>query len=348
MLTQDELPDIAERLVEVASIQASPRMFLVSALPNELRAAVGEGEPRSLVDRVLRLCSDDGWRDTPPSMVRLLSALLVDDPFIAAIVTRLRTKPPTTRDAFDALVLYSKLPFLDRRPTRATLRDFLLERRPKQPVLVINGARRAGKSYIAEFVDHVLHDQPNVQHCRIPIEEQQGASVGPVELASDMVTGMGGDPTSAPEQNPDPDRWAKEIANWVISVANSSPINWWFVLDGFNVGELRAETQLLIVKLARSLLTGVARDRHRLILIDFNRASLPLQPGLIADHVTGPIPHAEVLAAVTEVIAGSGKDFDPATFAAKVVEGLADPIADLPELGQRLGDFIALVEQAVA
>lgn len=343
MLTQEELPEVAEWLVAAVSLASSPRQSLVAGLAAELRGSLGEGEPRVLVDRALRLCCDDGYRCTPAAVVQLLAALLPGHPAATLIMERLRTPPPEAADAFDALVLYSKLPFLDRDPTRAALRT-LLDRRPVQPLVVVNGDRRAGKSYVAEFIDHVLHDRADTWHCRIAIEPEQGASVGPVELASDMVTLMGGDPGNPPVANTNLDRWAQEVANWVIGVANRSGAKWWFVLDGFTAGELRTGTQLLITKLARSLTTGVLVERHRLILIDFDRSVLPLQPGLINDQLTGPIPHSVVRAAVTRVIAGSGRAFDVGEVTAKVVEGLLDPVTDLPELGLRLGDLIAGVE----
>jgi len=345
MLTSDELPYVTARLVAVASLAPSPRQFLVAGLYEHLHGDLGEGTPLDLVDRVLNLCRDDGYRRKPPAMVHLLTTLIIGDPIVTAITERLRTPPPKSSGPFDALVLYSKLPFLDRHPTRAALRAFL-DPRPAQPVVVVNGARRAGKTYTAEFVDHVLHDHPGVQHCRIEIGEKQGASVGPAELARDAVAYMGGDPAAGPQPTTNLDRWAQELANWIISVANRSGINWWFVLDGFNTRELRDDTQLLIIKLARSLTTGVSRERHRLILLDFDRSILPLQPGLIADQITAPIPHASVAAAVTHVVASSPQPFDISAVTAKVMAGLGDPVTDLPELGLRLSDLIASVNAA--
>ena len=205
--------------------------------------------------------------------------------------------------------------------------------------------KRYGKSYTGEFIDHVLHSHPGVRHCRIEIEEGQGRSTGPRELASDMVTVMGGDPAKPPPENTNLDRWAQELANWVISVANASGDKWWFMLDGLNSTELRtADTRLLITKLAKGLTTGVARERHRLILADFDRSILPLQPGLIAAETTTTIPHALVASAVAVVVGQSPEPVDTAAVTAKVLDGLDDPVEDLPELSLRLGDLIASIE----
>ena len=112
MLTQDELDDVTARLLGVASQTASPRQFFVAGLYPNLQVRLGEGEPRLLVERVLRMCQEDGYAQVPPAMVRLLETLLPNEAAVAAIIQRLRVPPPAPANPFDALVLVSKLPFL--------------------------------------------------------------------------------------------------------------------------------------------------------------------------------------------------------------------------------------------
>lgn len=343
MLSQEEHADVIDRLLEVVSGFPSPRASLAGALYPELRGRLQEGEPRVLVERAVAICNDDGYRNAPPAMVRLLDTLLPGELAIAGIVERLAIAPPAPPDPFGALVLVSKLPFIERSSTRAALK-LLLDPIPTRPVVVVNGPRNAGKTYTGDFVDHVLFFHPDVRHCRIELDEHQGPSTGPQELASDMVTQMGGRPSTAPPQNTNLVRWAQELANWVISVANESAVNWWFVLDGFNEAELRADTQLLIEKLAKGVTTGIARQRHRLVLTDFDRAVLPLQPGLIAAETTAPIPHESIAAVVEELVAHSALPLDVPVITARVLDGLPDPVADLSELSLQLSDLIASVE----
>jgi hypothetical protein len=344
MLRSEEYDFVTCTLVERASLQVSPRQFLVAGLYPQLQALVGEGNPRFLVERVLAVSNDDGYRRSPPAMVHLLETLLPGDPDVAGIVERLRVPPPQPQDAFDALVLVSKLPFLERQATRTALRLFL-HAIPTQPVVVVNGPQWTGKTYTGEFIDHVLSDRPGVRHCRIEIEKGQGGSIGPRELAKDMVTQMGSDPNAVPAENSNLDRWMQELANWVISVANASNRDWWFMLDGFNAAELRtSDTRLLIIKLAKSLTTGIARERHRLILADFDRSILTLQPGLIAAETIAAIRHTSVARAVAEVVRRSPEPLEAAKVTAKVLEGLGDPVDNLPMLGQRLSDLIVSVE----
>jgi hypothetical protein len=346
MLTQEESVDIADLLVAVAAVAPSPRQFLAVGLHEHLRDHLGEASPRILVEHALDLCRQDGYRSSPPAMVQLLDKLLPKTEPVVAVIRRLRVPPPPAPDPFEALILISKLPFLDRLSTRAALKRFLLQRTPIQPVVVVNGPRRFGKTYTGEFVDHILASIEGVSHCRIELAQGQGRSTGPLELASDMVAVMSGVQTAPPPANTNADRWAQELVNWVIGVANASGRNWWFVLDGFNAHELRTDTEPLIKKLAKSLTTGIARERHRLVLTDFDRAVLPLQPGLIAHEMATAIPHLSVAAAVAQAVQLSPEPLDAAKVTAKVLEGLADPVVDLPELGQRLSDLIASVDGA--
>jgi hypothetical protein len=342
VLTDEERHLVTAGLLSVVAPMASPRQTLVAGLHEALHERLGEGEPLLLVERTLELCLEDGYTHTPPALVRLLETLLVGlDPDVERIARRLREPPPELDDPFDAVVLVSKLPFLDRQSTRTALRQFL-QRTPLQPVVVVNGPAH-GKTFTGDFVDHVLSSWPKVRHCRVHLEERQGGSTGPGELASDLVAIMGGNPASAPPANTNLDRWVQDLVNWALSVANTSGCSWWFVLDGFNPEELRPDTQLLIAKLAKSLTTGVARERHRLVLTDFDRTVLPLQPGLIAVETTAPIPGASVATAVRQVLSRSPVPVDPLPVVERVLRDLGDPVSDLRELGLRLTDLISSV-----
>jgi hypothetical protein len=343
MLTQEERFDIRDRLVRVVSPAPSPRQVLAASLDVELQVRLGEGLPVTLVEQALQLVAEDAYRRDPPAMIRFLTMLLPGDPAAERIIGRLRTPPPSLADPFDAVILVSKLPFLDRHSTRRALRRFLEPPQPGLPVVaIVNG--RTGKTYTGELVEHVLHTQAAVRSCRIELDERQGASVGIAELARDIVTGMGGDPSSQPAHNTNLDRAAQEFANWIISVGNASPYRWWIVLDGFNPDELRQDAQLLVTKLAASLTTGVARERHRLILTDFDRSVLSLRPGSLVLEETSPIPHASVAAAIAQVIGFPAQSAEVAAVAEKVLAELDDPVTDLPELNRRLCDLIASAE----
>jgi hypothetical protein len=341
MLTQQDRDFIEEELVALVAGSASPRAALSAGL-GALAARLPDGlAPALLVSQAVEICIEDGHQRTPPAMVTLLQ-LIKHIAGIPEIIARVSAPPPRAADPFAALILDSKLPFLDRLPTRAHLRA-LTQQQPTQPVVVIGGGRKSGKSYTSEFVDHLCRNLGGIQHCRIEVPEKQGASIGPAELARDIVTSVGGDPRQEPPANTNLERWTQDLANWIISAAKASGVRWWFVLDGFNQNELRDDTRLLIVKLAKGLTTGMARRLHRLILLDFDRTLLPLQPGMIASESTSGIPASAVAAGVAEVVRVSGKQLDEEKILAKLMEGLSDPVMDLPELGNRFRDLISLV-----
>src|SRR5262249_14299356 len=142
------------------------------------------------------------------------------------------------------------------------------------------------------------------------------------------------------------DRWIQDLINWIFSQVSRSQAKWWIVLDGFNDRELeqRKETRLLITKLAKAIQTGNGGRRFRLILIDFQRSSLPVPPGTVAVDDTAPIPQGAVRSCVHEILRLAPPTLDPQEITDKILEGLGDPVSDLPALSERLTHLIGLTE----
>jgi hypothetical protein len=341
MLEHNDREFIEAKLLAAVELQVSPRQALVSGL-QDLAGELPEGAATFLVPAAVDLCVRDAYRRTPPALVHMLRTLLPNVDGVRELILRIQTPAPASPDPFNALILDTKLPFLDRVATREYLRK-LVQPNPTQPVVVVAGDRKNGKSYTSEFIDYLSRHIPDTLPCRVVVEETQGSSIGPQELARDLVTAVGGDPLQEPPPNTNTNRWAQELANWVVSEARKSQTRCWFILDGFNEKELRDDTSTFIVKLSMGLTTGLARRFHRLILIDFDRTVLPLQPGMIAADVTAPIPAAAVVAAVSEVVRASAKQLDEAQIYAKLMEGLPDPVVDLPELGSRFRDLMEVL-----
>lgn len=340
MLTADERESFRTLLVHIVSTQPSPRLALVAFMDLTLHPRLHEGSPEVLVEEALTLTMGDAYRLSPPAIVQLLQGLLPDLPETAAIAARLSVPPPAAEDPFEALVLNSNLPFLDRTSTRQALKSFVHELRPSKRIVVINGDQSPGKSYTTAFVEHVFGDRRDIGHCLVAVDQDQGAATGPLELARDLVTNMGRDTSDPPPPNTNQQRWIAEVVNWVLSAANQSELSWWFILDGFNAHEMRDDTRLFIDTLATKLGTGVQRDRHRLILLDFDRTVLAVPPGSISDQTTSPVPHVSVARAIDQILATSPPDLDRGVVTASVLDGFADPVTDLRELGVRLGALI--------
>lgn len=351
MLTDAEREIVAGLLLTASQGQISPRQFLAAGLLPRLQRDFGEGSPGELVPRAIELVCAAAYADDPPALVHLLMSLLPGEAAIDVIVERLRIPPPAheAMDPVDAVILVSKLPFLERSLTRTALRTFLHQRLPQQPVVVVDG-EAPGKTYTGTFVDHVLSDQHLVRPCRIELCPTQGSSTGPAELARDLMTAVGGDAFQNQPPDTNRDRWTQDLANWVLGAANrpcpdcGSPVRWWFVLDGFTKKELRPDTRLFIVNLATTLQRGVNRERHRLILTAFDRNVLPLRPGSIALETTAPIPHSAIQRAVARMLPNLTDDLDQQTVTSDILLGLPDPVTDLLDLGRRLGDLIGSME----
>jgi hypothetical protein len=345
MLTSDDYTLVETKLIELVAPQALPRQYLAILLPPPLAANLTEGlPPTGLVKLALKLCQDDGYNALPPSMCTFLMNCFPRQAEFRAICNRIMT-PPTLQpaaDPFDAVIFPNKLPFLGRDAVRAHLRA-LMQVLPPRPVVVVNGLGGAGKTYTTELIKHVCRTHTDIIPCHIEVPKEQGISIGPADLAREIVIQLGGDVDKMPTLQTNVDRWAQDLAIWIISTAQKSGYKHWIVLDGFNKIELRRDTLPLIVKLSVQLTRGVASRLHRLILMDFDYTSLPIIPGTIAIETIPGLGKAVVAGFVTQLLTAAGRGQDAQQMIAGLTAGLADPIQDLRELGGRLSDLIELV-----
>jgi hypothetical protein len=348
MLTEEEREYIQDQLyIDLGGVGAV-RANLSSALPNYLQLQLPEGLlPGLLIAKAIDLCIEDGYNSQPPTLYNFLRTLLPHDGRVSRVLTRLNAPPPAATvalvDAFDAVLLDTRLPFLGRQSARNYLRA-LLQASPRQPIVVINGRDDSGKTYTTELIRHARRYHTSVLLCHVEIGEKEGASAGPHELASDIITQLGGNVSDLPARNiTNLERWAKDLANWIVNTAEKWPRSW-IVLDGFNNDEVRPDTRRLIVHLASAMIKGAALAKHRLILIDYDHTTLTVQPGMIAVDVTEGIKKALVQTFLTQIVAQSGKALDPVQLFERVTRDFAeDPITDLPALARLLNEMIAIV-----
>jgi len=348
MLTEDEREYIQDQLFIDLGGAGAVRANLLGALPTHLQLQLAEGLlPGPLITRAIDICIEDGYNSQPPVLCRFLRTLLPNNGRLAPVLVRLKGPPPAATvalvDAFDAVLLDTRLPFLGRQSARNYLRA-LMQASPRQPIVVINGRSDSGKTYTTELIRHARRYHTNVLLCHVEVCEEEGASAGPRELASDIITQLGGNVNDVPERNvTNLERWAKDLANWIVNTAEKWPRSW-IVLDGFNNSEVRSDTRRLIVHLANAMVKGAALAKHRLILIDYDHTTLTVQPGMVAADVTEGIKKALVQTFLTQLVQQSGKPLDPLQLFERVTRDFAeDPIHDLPELGRRLNEMIAIV-----
>jgi hypothetical protein len=348
MLTEDEREYIEDQLLIDLGGAGAVRANLLGALPSHLQLLLPEGLlPAPLIMRAIDLCIEDGHNSQPPVLYRFLRALLPNNARLPPILVRLREPPPAATialvDAFDAVLLDTRLPFLGRQPARNYLRA-LMQGSPQQPIVVINGRSDSGKTYTTELIRHARRYHAGLLVCHVEVLENEGASAGPRELASDIITQLGGNVNDLPERNiTNLERWTKDLANWIVNTEEKWPRTW-IALDGFNNREVRPDTRQLIVHLANTMIKGAAAAKHRLILIDYDHTTLTVQPGMIAVDVTEGIRKALVQTFLTQLVQQSGKALDPLQLFTRVTRDFAeDPIHDLPELGRRLNEMISIV-----
>ena len=348
MLLPSEQELVLELLIKQTLLSETPRTVLAAGLVDRLAARLPSGAPETLARIALSLCLEDSYTTTPPAMVMLLELIAQLDAEIPRIIDRIYDPPPRAPDVFDALILDTKVPFLARRDTRANLRA-LLKARPIKPVVVINGPKGMGKTHTTAFIEHVLRENPAIQHCIVTLTASQGLSIGPRELASDLVVQLGGNPRNLATELTNRERWVQELVNDVIYAGLGEPAadpsgrkqTWWVVLDGFKAPHLHKDTELFIRTLAASLTAGRAQEQFRLILLDFDATALTVPPTKVASEVTAPIATNAVTLCVGN-LAANQPDAERKRVIDRVLQGLTDPVQNLPVLAARLGEVIRI------
>jgi len=344
MLTQLEKDLVLQRLDAVVGGTVSPRGELIAAMPPRLRSMLPEGlTGKSLFMRAVDICCAAQRVDQPPAICAFLEFILPMEPPIELIVARVKIEPPgaTEQDIFEMTLLDSKLPFLGRPTLRGHLKA--MARGQGRSVLVVNGQTDSGKTYTTELVDHARRLLPGILSCHIEIFEGQGASIGPGELARDVMTQLGFDAGALPPPNEtNRIRWSQELANALIHAANQSGLRCWIVLDGFNQNELRPDTKQLIVNLAHGVASGAAQGHHRLILADFLVANLSAPAGSVAREDVPALSLASVDPFI-KMIGARKSDEEIQSLIETVKRDLSDPVVSLSEIGQRLADLVELL-----
>ncbi|WP_147377799.1 hypothetical protein [Mesorhizobium waimense] len=290
--------------------QPAPRAYLAQLLPLELRGKLdAAGGPTFLSSRTIEICLVSGYELAPPALQGILEHLIAaGNANVARFSDRLTNPPPAAAHPLDAIVLSNRLPFADRAPLRAILRDMSVMQSPT-PILAIGGEVESGRSHSAELVSHYCYSQQDAVFCKFALTPTNAAESGPKEIAVDLVIQLGGTAAEVPPppQTSNKEAWYKELANWVIGNANKSEngINRraWVVLDGFERGILREDTFQFLVELQRLFTLGVTARRHRLIFCGFPE-ELVLKVGASAKkYITMPLTRDHVVEVVEMIVA---------------------------------------------
>jgi hypothetical protein len=352
MLTPDERDTLIDLLIAASQAQAAPRGFLVAWIPNEVQSELdANGTPDALSKKTIEICIRSQYQLAPPALAVLLENLInFGHPELAPLRNRILHPPPApvSRDPFDAMILSNRLPFMDRGSLRSILRS-MCSPNFRIPILAISGDVESGRSHSAELVAHYCFEDASRAFCKIALTDANASATGPLQVARDLVTQLGG-VAPAPPVMTNKEAWYKDLADWVVTSANL-PENGarrraWIVLDGFDNPGLREDTFAFLVELMGLFTVGLAARQHRLVFCGAPDALVVKLPHHVHPYVTDPVPETHVRAIVTEIVAAQAKI--PAAERPTVVDqtmqimlqGQALPLVSLKAVGERLGQAI--------
>lgn len=344
MLTQSEFDYLLERLGGFF-VQTDARMVL-GGLPRALGDQIAYYTyPGQYARAILEVCIANRWNDNPSWLSQVI-ILLPDEPETRAIRDRI-SKPPNLPDPSVAQVLVTGTPFLDRTGLRQRIRN-LGQTPPARPILVVSGETKSGKSYSAEYIDHLaISGQPFVPF-RVKFPRGSGRTYSPVGLARDILVNMGLAPDRLPvgffENTTNNERFPYDLAGKVLAEGQQLGKRFWIVLDSFKGEEMQKETGKFIDGLAQRIIESAPLwQSFRLILIDFERSLLSIQPNRVDIDQIPVCGRSDVLDCVAEIFHRTGvpkSDEELEAVVARIMKDLPPAPNSLGELHQRLMDLL--------
>lgn len=347
MFSEADKDYVIEVLTSRLALEGSPRSTLVAYFMNTSFAEdLVQGKARELAMDAVRLCSIDGWNHTPTWMERLLDvyALTVADAKVAEIWERSKHQPPPAADPLNQTVLNNSIPFVNRKTLRLHLKRLATPGANLQPILVLNGASCCGKSYSTNYISHFSNIR-SITAYRLSLDPQLGLSMGPREVAMDLVYMMGRPLTNMPAPETNLNLYARQLANWVLNEAAQIPGQHWFVLDNFRGDALLPETRNFLTALSDRITTGIFAQRCRLILIGFDRAVLTVDPGMVEEEWIAHCTLPDVAATVQEIMErADGQPYNLNNIMPYVYDNLPAGTDKMWELNQRLRALLYAVK----
>lgn len=355
MIDTQQRAYLIEVLIHEIAADNSLRSTLCGAVPHvEFAVSLTTSEqPATLITNAVQLCIEDGWKHAPPWLGELVrSASLVfrmqSDARLQAIRDFVAVAPPAPNPAnlLAATVLNKGTPFVNRTKLRACLKFLETPAAQQQPILVVNGGDKVGKSYTSRYVEHFTFTQdssPRIMSHRIEFKPDQALSLGPEQLAMDLVWSLARPFTNKPPPETNQKLFTRQLASWVLSEAVQTGFRHWFILDGFRANPALPETQRprldtmdFLIELTTLVTGGSYVERCRLILPGFDRALLTVDPGKVEEEKVKPSTHAEALLCLEEALRRAPTPVPLQQFEPLLLGGLPAGAGRMPELNLRL------------
>lgn len=317
MFSPQDKQYIIEKLLRGLATSSYPRETLTASfVDTDLPLILKEGNIQEMILDAVRICIDDGWNHDPMWMQLLLETfqLPLIDGKINQIWEKARHRPPPAPDPLSSTILFNGTPFLNRQKLRTQLNRLESVAGNAQPILVVNGGEKTGKSYSLNYIEYFCDTRQSIVPCPIIIDPGTEFDTGPVDVASNLVNMMGFLPLDIPQPNTNQKKYTADLAMWVLTKAATLPDKQhWFILDNFNIDGLRTDTRDLLITLSELITKGVFPRRCRLIIIGFDRAHLTVEPGRVEEEVVQASTTEDIDITIAEILRRGLSATTPAT-----------------------------------
>jgi len=252
-----------------------------------------------------------------------------------------------------ALVLFNKAPFIDRAPARPLVDEAV--RLVGRRVLVVRGREAVGKSYIGNFVRHLVNGMPGAKMALVCLDELDAERVQPRDLMEALATSMGLQPDPGWDQMAQDARQADKLARWLVGKLNAAAgtgPRWVIVIDEIDHPKVAPGAIDLVNRLLRAAARGELVDTSLVAI------ALPgeVPPGVAADVMEqelAPLTNAEVRSHIADLALALGVALAPDeldALAAFALEGLQFPLdrGAMDTVRDRIGKLPEQILQASA
>jgi hypothetical protein len=351
LLSEEERSRLQAALESVLSL-ADCRNTLAPSIPGHLRSRfIDNGSCQVLIRAAISICEDDEYDSTPPAIALFLAGVapaLQNPDWLERLRTRLSIPPPGGGNPYLDLVIRGDMPFLDRNPLRAAVRKLLDQDAPR-PILIVTGPRYCGKSWTANFIEHLCRRQRRkLRYCVFAVRDERDRPTV-LQIARDYMTKLGGDPDALPPQQTNDKRWSMELANsvWrqIIKASEGWDGTWILVLDGINKDRIDPEISQFVVQLVGNLTTGgVHMLRHRLVLCDFDEAAAAPFSLNMRRISLGSVSRSDMRRELVRMLKDVGR-VDAETLADEIIGELVGTLEDLRDVGNACGDILQSIAE---
>ena len=339
MLTEEEKGYMIEVLARQLGQSGNPRQDLVAPFFDSNFALELRGDnPWLLAMDAIRLCIRDAWDHTPTWLEMVIKTFQLNllDGKVLEISLRVKNKPPAGPNPLESSILINGSPFVNRKSFRLKIEQLLSSATNTQPILVVTGKSRSGKSYSYNFIDHFSNIRKSGYVYRYEFDNDLGLEIGPERVAKDLVSKMGRSTSNLPGPETNLKLYSRQLATWVLNEAAQTEAHHWFVLDNFVGDKLRQETKDFINELTHLVNDGIFQKRCRIILIGFDASSLTVDPGRYNELSVEKCTATDIKNSIEEFLSFAPIPLDYTIISLFVINNLPPPPDQMPELNMRL------------